>query len=168
MIAERETLAASGAEDRKHGAQDALACLANARACLAEQGMARWQARQGRGRFSGRRRWQFAARPPGKCPRIGKFHNAIQHSHGLAPAPQHSGARLSVLTSFARLLARALRLRPGTARLSNPSTIIGQVVENHTFRLCRHWADAILRSSQGGFDFQSIGTICAWANRQES
>ena len=91
MIAKRETLAASGAEDRKHDAQDALACLENARACLAEQGMARGQARQCRGSFSGRRRWRLA----GECPRIGKFHNTTLH-----PQPQHSGARLSVLTSF--------------------------------------------------------------------
>ena len=94
-IAERETLAASGAEDRKHGAQDALACLENARACLAEQGAARRLARQCRGRFSGPRRWRFVARLAGKCQRIGKFHNTIPH-----PQPQHSGARLSVLTSF--------------------------------------------------------------------
>ena len=99
-IAERETLAASGAEDRKPGAQDALACLENARARLAEKGAARRQARQCRGRFSGRRRWRFAARPAGKCPRIGKFHDTIPHPHAQAPAPQHSGARLSVLTSF--------------------------------------------------------------------
>ena len=38
MFAKRETLAASSAEDRKHGAQDAPATLEDALACLAEQG----------------------------------------------------------------------------------------------------------------------------------
>jgi hypothetical protein len=74
MFAKRETLAASGAEDRKHGVEDALACLA-------EQDAARPHARQYRGSFSGRRFWRFVARLAGKCPRIGKFHNTIPHRH---------------------------------------------------------------------------------------
>ena len=155
-IAERETLAASGAEDRKHGAQDALACLENARGCLAEPGAARRRARQCEGRFSGPRRWRFVARLAGKCPRIGKFHNTIPHPHA-----QHSGARISVLTSFTGWLVRTLPLRPCTARLSGMSAIIGKVVENRTVRLCRHLADAILQSSQGGSDLQSIVAVCA-------
>jgi hypothetical protein len=72
MFVKREMLAASGAEDCKHGAEDAFACLA-------EQREARRQARQYHGSFSGRRRWRFAARLAGKCPRIVKFHSTILH-----------------------------------------------------------------------------------------
>ena len=83
MLAKREMLAASGAEDRKHGAEDALA--------LADQCAARRQARQYRGSFSGRRRWRFAARLAGKCPRMVKVHNTILHPHAQNLVPQCSG-----------------------------------------------------------------------------
>ena len=63
----------------------ASACLEDALACLAEQGAARRQARQYRGWFSGRRRWRLVARPAGKYPRIGKFHNTILHPHFAKP-----------------------------------------------------------------------------------
>jgi hypothetical protein len=75
MFAKRKTLAASGAEIPRHGAEDAPASLEDALACLAEQGAARSQARQCWGSFSQRRRWRFVARLTGKCPRISKFHN---------------------------------------------------------------------------------------------
>jgi hypothetical protein len=65
-------LAASGAEDCKHGAQDPLACSAEQRAAH------RW--RQHRGSFSGRR-WRFVARLAGKYPRMAEFQNAILHPH---------------------------------------------------------------------------------------
>ncbi len=139
MFAKRKTLAASGAEVRKHDAEDALACLA-------EQCAARRQARQCRGSFSGRRRWRFVARLAAKCPRIDKFHNTIPHPLAQNLVPQHSGTRISVLTSFTGELVQVLPLRPCTARLSGTSAIIGKVVENHPVRLCSRLVAAILRS----------------------
>jgi hypothetical protein len=81
IFAKRETLAASGAEVRKHGAEDAPASLEDALTYLAEQGATHPHAQKCRGSFSGRRRWHFVARLAGKCPRIGKFHNTIPHKH---------------------------------------------------------------------------------------
>ena len=135
MFAKRERLAASGAEDCKHGAEDALACLEDALAGLAEQGAARRQARQYRGSFSGRRRWRFVARLAGKCPRIGKFHNAILHPHAQNLVPRHSGTRISVLPLLTSKLVRTLPCNLGSARLCDASTFIGKVVENCTVQV---------------------------------
>ena len=63
---------------------------------------------------SGRRRWRFVARLAGKCPRIGKFHNAILHPHAQNLVPRHSGTRISVLPSFTGPLVRTLPRRPCT------------------------------------------------------
>jgi hypothetical protein len=139
MFAKRKMLAASCAEDRKHGAEDA-------RACLAEQCAARRRARQYRGSFSGRRRWRSVARLAGKYPRMVEFHDTILHPHAQALVPQHSGTRISVLPFFAWKLVRTLPLRPRTACLCGVSTIIGKVVDNCTARLCSGLAAAILRS----------------------
>ena len=144
MFAKRKMLAASGAEDCKHSAEDALACLA-------EQCAARRQARQYRGSFSGRRRWRFVARLAGKCPRIVEFHNTILHPHSQNRVPQHSGTRISVPLLFTRKLVRTLPLRPRTACLYGAPASIAKVVENCVFRLCSCVAAAILRSSAKRF-----------------
>ena len=106
MSAKREILAASGAEDCKHGAQDALGCLAEQRAA---------RPRQYQGPFSGRRRWRFAERLAGQCPRIVKFHNTIPHPHAQNFVPQHSGTRLFVVPVLTGKLARGLPARHARA-----------------------------------------------------
>jgi hypothetical protein len=117
MLAKRETLAASGAEARKHGAEDASASLEDALAYLAEQGAARPQARQCRGSFSRRRRCRFAARLVGKCRRIGKFHNTHPTSARAKPRAEHSGTRFFVLPTFTVELAWTLPCHLYTSRL---------------------------------------------------
>jgi hypothetical protein len=106
MSAERDMLAASGAEDCKHGAEDALACLA-------EQCAAR--PRQYRGPFTGRRRWRFAERLAGQCPRIVELHDIIPHPHAQNLVPQHSGTRLFVVPVLTGKLARGLPARHARA-----------------------------------------------------
>ena len=147
MFAKREMLAASGAEDRKHSAEDALACLA-------EQGAARRRARQYRG-SSGRRRWRFAARLARQYPRKVEFHDTILHPHAQNRVPQCSGTCLFVLPSLTEKLARSLPLRPCAACLCDVSTIIAKVVDKYPRRLCSGSAAAILRSSSG-VELQSI------------
>ncbi len=152
MFAKRKMLAASGAEDRKHGAEDALA--------LAEQCVALRRARQYRRSFSGRRRWRFVARLAGKYPRMVEFHDTILHPHAQNLVPRHSGTRISVLPSCSRKLVRTLPLRSRTVSLCSSSTIIGEVVDNCALRLCYGLASAILRSSAKRYRLQSIVTVC--------
>jgi hypothetical protein len=108
MSANREMMAASGAEDCNHGAEDALACLA-------EQCAARPRARQYQGPFSGRRRWRFAERLAGQCPRIVEFHDAIPHPYAQNLVPQHSSTRLFALPVLTGKLARGLPARHARA-----------------------------------------------------
>ena len=96
-----------------------------------------WQnmARQYRGSLSGRRRWRFAARLAGKCPRIGKFHNTTIHPHAAKPRAatfRHTHLRSSILhrgacADLAAPLPHGIIVRSGIYR-QNCGKLHGQVV----------------------------------------
>ena len=148
MFAKRKMLAASGAEDRKHRAEDALACLAEQCADAGGRGNAGV-------RFPGGGAGVSPRGLPANVHAWSKF-MTLSYIRTRKTSCRNAPARATfVLPSCSWKLVWTLSRRSRTVSLCSLSTIIGKVVDNCTLRWCHGPAAAILRSSSG-VELQSI------------